>query len=122
MIEEAKVSVGHDLRPPEELEKLVDAHYATPKETIQELEKIVPRVRAAVRQRHFDFKQEGKMQKAKRAELPRQKRHDLPVPHHGAPSAAAHKRHGDVHPARTRHQRQQHLSAVFAERGPGYQA
>ena len=29
-------------RPPQELEKLVQALYATPKETIDELEKIVP--------------------------------------------------------------------------------
>jgi tripartite-type tricarboxylate transporter receptor subunit TctC len=43
LIEEAnKSSVDMTYRPPEELEKLVEALYATPKETIEELEKIVP--------------------------------------------------------------------------------
>jgi tripartite-type tricarboxylate transporter receptor subunit TctC len=43
LIEEAKkTSVDMTYRPPEELEKLVAALYATPKETIEELEKIVP--------------------------------------------------------------------------------
>ena len=43
LIEEAKkMSVDMTYRPPEELEKLVAALYATPKETIEELEKIVP--------------------------------------------------------------------------------
>jgi tripartite-type tricarboxylate transporter receptor subunit TctC len=43
LIEEARKSaVDMTYRPPEELEKLVAALYATPKETIQELEKIVP--------------------------------------------------------------------------------
>ena len=43
LIEEAqKTSVDMTYRPPEELEKLVEALYATPKETIEELEKIVP--------------------------------------------------------------------------------
>ena len=43
LIEEAKrSSVDMTYRPPEELEKLVAALYATPKETIDELEKIVP--------------------------------------------------------------------------------
>lgn len=43
LIEEAKkASVDMAYRPPEKLEKLVQALYATPKETIEELEKIVP--------------------------------------------------------------------------------
>jgi tripartite-type tricarboxylate transporter receptor subunit TctC len=43
LIEEAKkMSVDMTYRPAEELEKLVAALYATPKETIEELEKIVP--------------------------------------------------------------------------------
>ena len=43
LIEEAKrTSVDMTYRPPQELEKLVAALYATPKETIEELEKIVP--------------------------------------------------------------------------------
>jgi tripartite-type tricarboxylate transporter receptor subunit TctC len=43
LIEEAKkASVDMTYRPPEELEKLVEALYATPAETIDELEKIVP--------------------------------------------------------------------------------
>ncbi len=43
LIEEAKnSSVDMSYRPAEELEKLVEALYATPKETIEELEKIVP--------------------------------------------------------------------------------
>ena len=43
LIEEAKKSsVDMTYRPPEELEKLVAALYATPKETIDELEKVVP--------------------------------------------------------------------------------
>jgi tripartite-type tricarboxylate transporter receptor subunit TctC len=43
LIEEAKkTSVDMTYRPPEQLEKLVQALYATPKETIDELEKIVP--------------------------------------------------------------------------------
>jgi tripartite-type tricarboxylate transporter receptor subunit TctC len=43
LIEEAKkTSVDMTFRPPQELEKLVAALYATPKETIEELEKIVP--------------------------------------------------------------------------------
>ena len=43
LIEEAKKSsVDMTYRPPEELEKLVAALYATPKETIDDLEKIVP--------------------------------------------------------------------------------
>jgi tripartite-type tricarboxylate transporter receptor subunit TctC len=43
LIEEAKKSaVDMTYRPPQELEKLVQALYATPKETIEELEKIVP--------------------------------------------------------------------------------
>jgi tripartite-type tricarboxylate transporter receptor subunit TctC len=43
LIEEARKSqVDMTFRPPEELEKLVAALYATPKETIAELEKIVP--------------------------------------------------------------------------------
>jgi len=43
LIEEARKSaVDMTYRPPEELEKLVAALYATPKDTIAELEKIVP--------------------------------------------------------------------------------
>jgi tripartite-type tricarboxylate transporter receptor subunit TctC len=43
LIEEAKkTSIDMTYRPPQELEKLVQALYATPKETIEELEKIVP--------------------------------------------------------------------------------
>jgi tripartite-type tricarboxylate transporter receptor subunit TctC len=43
LIEEARQSsVDMTYRPPQELEKLVAALYATPKETIEELEKIVP--------------------------------------------------------------------------------
>jgi tripartite-type tricarboxylate transporter receptor subunit TctC len=43
LIEEARrSSVDMTYRPPQELEKLVAALYATPKETIEELEKIVP--------------------------------------------------------------------------------
>ena len=43
LIEEAKrASVDMTYRPPQELEKLVQALYATPKETIDEFEKIVP--------------------------------------------------------------------------------
>ena len=43
LIEEAKkAKVDMTYRPPEELEKLVAALYATPAETIDELEKIVP--------------------------------------------------------------------------------
>jgi tripartite-type tricarboxylate transporter receptor subunit TctC len=43
LIEDAKkTSVDMTYRPPEDLEKLVAALYATPKETIDELEKIVP--------------------------------------------------------------------------------
>ena len=43
LIEEAKkAKVDMTYRPPEELEKLVEALYATPAETIDELEKIVP--------------------------------------------------------------------------------
>jgi len=40
--EAKKASVDMTYRPPQELEKLVQALYATPKETIDELEKIVP--------------------------------------------------------------------------------
>lgn len=43
LIEEAKkLSIDMTYRPPQELEKLVEALYATPKDTIEELEKIVP--------------------------------------------------------------------------------
>jgi tripartite-type tricarboxylate transporter receptor subunit TctC len=43
LIEEAKkASVDMTFRPPQDLEKLAAALYATPKETIEELEKIVP--------------------------------------------------------------------------------
>lgn len=43
LIEEAqKSAVDMTYRPPQELEKLVQALYATPKDTIEELEKIIP--------------------------------------------------------------------------------